>query len=207
MARPKDYKLRPDKRSAQVFVIACEGEKNEAAYFIHITQGVRRVRVVPLPTGKDGKSSPAHLVERLNQTVGQYSDSRAWLVLDEDHHFRASHRAGTQRALDEARRRGYQIAVSNPCIELWFLLHLEEVESECDEGFCTKRLKEIISGYSHSHYNPEELRVGISEAIERARSLDDAPERQNPPNPGSHVYRLMDALRAAIADNGSIAPF
>lgn len=207
MARPKDYASRSDRRSAQVFVIACEGEKNEAAYFDHITRGVRRVRVVSLPTGKDGQSSPAHLVERLNQTIGQFPDARAWLVLDTDHHFQANHQRGTQCALDEARRRGYGLAVSNPCIELWFLLHLQEVESECDETFCTARLKQRLSGYSHSHYNPEELRAGIADAIERARSLDVMPEQQNPSNPGSHVYRLMDDLRATIADNGTNVPF
>ena len=208
MARPKDYSTRADRRSARVFVIACEGEKTEAAYFSHMTQGLRRVRVLPLPTGKDGQSSPAHLVERLNQNVGQFSEAQAWLVLDSDHHFEPNHRPGTQAALDEARQRGYQVAVSNPCIELWFVLHWEEVTAPCDEPFCTTRLKELMSSYTHSRYNPEELRAGLAKAIERARALDSAPEQQNPSNPGSHVYRLMDALRAAIAANGSTAlPF
>lgn len=207
MARPKDYSTLADRRSAGVFVIACEGEKTEAAYFSHFTEGLRRVRVVPLPTGKDGQSSPAHLVERLNQIVGQFSEAQAWLVLDSDHHFEPNHRRSTQSALDEARRRGYQIAVSNPCIELWFVLHLEEVAAPCDEPFCTARLKELLSNYNHSRYNPEELRAGIAGAIERARALDAAPDQQNPRNPGSRIYQLMDALRAAIAANGTALPF
>ena len=207
MARPKDYVSRSDRRSAQVFVIACEGEKNEAAYFTHLTQGVRRVRVVPLATGKNGKSSPLHLIERMNQAIGKFPDAQAWLVLDVDHHFQANHQRSTQRALNEARRRGYTIAVSNPCVELWFLLHLENVDCECDESFCTMRLKQLLPSYSHSNYNPELLRPGISDAIERARTLDSERDQQSPSNPGSRIYVLMDALRSAITDNGALSPF
>ena len=207
MPRPKDYERRADRRSAQVFVIACEGEKTETLYFEHFTQGLRRVRVVPLATGKDGLSSPAHLLERLSQKIGEFPDAQAWLVFDTDHHFADNNRRGTQTVFDKARQKNFQIAVSNPCIELWFLLHLEDVAAPCDETHCTARLKELLSGYNHDRYRPEELRSGLADAIERARTLDVTPDTQSPQNPGSRVYRLMEALRAAITANGGPAPF
>lgn len=207
MARPKNFERKSDRRSAKVFIIACEGEKTETLYFTHITEGLRRVRVVPLPTGRDGRNSPLELVNRLKAELRNFPDAEAWIVFDCDNHFQGAHFRGTRKALIAAQKGGYQIAISNPCIELWFLLHLEEVTGECDESHCTARLKQLLSSYNHSRYRPEELRAGVTLAIERAKKLDVSVEADLPSNPGSRIYRLMEELRAVVVANGMPAPF
>lgn len=49
-----------------------------------------------------------------------------WCVFDVDEHQNIS------EAIEEARLGGISVAVSNPCIELWFVLHFERQTAEID---------------------------------------------------------------------------
>ncbi len=71
-----------------MFVIACEGEKTERAYFEQFCGGFRRVKIVVLPTGDDHKSAPNHVLKRADDFVDEFGivgeDDRVWLVIDMD---------------------------------------------------------------------------------------------------------------------------
>ncbi len=49
-----------------------------------------------------------------------------WLVCDCDHWINSGHIKNLTRVLQECRQKGIQIALSNPCFELWLLLHFAE---------------------------------------------------------------------------------
>lgn len=199
MPREKLYDRKTDVRTARVFVIACEGEKTEALYFEALVEGMRRVRVVTLPA-VDSASAPSRVLERLNESSarrGLKAGDEVWMVIDVDHYFSGTHLDGTRRALDEAARRGYSVAVSNRCFEAWLLYHFETVAPHDSVGELEARLRVHLGGYSKNRLNIEQFRPYIAAAMQRAREADVEPEQREPAHPGSRVYRLLEAMQAA----------
>ena len=180
-------------RDALIFVIAVEGEKTEAQYFSLFDSD--RVHVEVLPAGPEGFSAPRQVLERLVKFEEQFDlnekDER-WLVIDVDR----------QRGqfLDEvsrvARESGYDLAVSNPCFELWLLLHFQEADTadtNCDGVI--ERLRSHIGGYNKAkirldHYTLDRTLV----AIARAKALQGERDTRWPTFPGTHVFKVVEKL-------------
>lgn len=196
MPKLKNYKNRLDRRTRKLFVVACEGQRSEEIYLRFFTAQMRRVELISLSTGEDGRSGPNDLLRRLQDWKREKrgkTEVEFWMVLDVDHHFSGRHSIRTHETLSEARRCGIQVAVSNPRFELWLLLHFEDV-SHCPDDFCEQRLKHHLGGYDHSRYNPDRLAQGLADAIRRAQSLDIVPEERLPSLPSTQMYRLMLAI-------------
>ena len=62
--RPLDRSSNP-MRDARLIIIATEGRKTEEQYFRLFRS--RRVQIIVLPTGKDNRSSPLDVLERLDK--------------------------------------------------------------------------------------------------------------------------------------------
>jgi hypothetical protein len=86
---------------------------------------------------------------------------------------------------------GATLLVSNPCFELWFLLHHESHITEVSSEVCLKRLSTYFKRYKKGVLNDEE-KVFLSDkmrlAMERAKKLEEYK------NPSSTVYRLIEAI-------------
>ena len=67
-----------------------------------------------------------------------------WIVIDRD--------AWTETELNnvhrEANERGFYVAFSNPCFELWLYLHLCDARSFNDRHDCHRGLAGVLPGYS-----------------------------------------------------------
>ena len=182
-------------RDAHLYVVATEGEKTEAQYLEAFHNS--RVRVVTLPTDTDGKSAPTHVSERLDVFRSGYDlepGDELWLMFDVDHH-----RAEQLSAVClEAVQKGINLAVSNPCFELWLCLHVAGVtEIPTNAKECKvfeKRLREILGSYNKARIEPERFAPHIRAAIDRAKALDVVPDERWPGFPGTHVYRLVERL-------------
>ncbi len=118
-------------RDARIFVIAVEGEKTEEQYFSLF--GSSRVHVEVLSAGSGSLSAPKHVLERLVRFEQQYDlgpEDERWFVADVDRQRGQFLAQVTQIARDS----GYHLAISNPCFELWLLLHFREADpadTEC----------------------------------------------------------------------------
>ena len=99
--------------------------------------------------------------------------------------------------------------MSNPCFELWLLLHLEDVEQYDDETknalllnkknksgvtWLKKRMKDLLGSYAESNYDALSLIPYTSVAMDRARRLDNNPQDRWPQSIGSRVYLLMESI-------------
>lgn len=99
--------------------------------------------------------------------------------------------------------------MSNPCFELWLLLHLEDVEQYDDETknallqnkknksgvtWLKKRMKDLLGSYAGSKYDALGLIPYAPVAIDRARGLDSNPQDRWPQSIGSRVYLLMESI-------------
>lgn len=205
MPREKLYERKTDGRTARVFVIACEGEHTEALYFEALAEGVRRIRVIPLPAF-EGLSAPEQVLKRLNDFSAKRGLSNSdkttggielWMVVDVDHWFADNRISVTHKVLDEAAQRGYQVVVSNKCFEVWLLYHFEEVKAHNSVDELAKRLRVHIGSYAKNRLSIEEFRPHIAAAIRRARDADTSPEQREPDHPGSRVYLLLEAMKEA----------
>jgi len=90
----------------------------------------------------------------------------AWIVCDRDEN--APHRAKLEKWLDESER--HHAAISHPCLEYWFLLHLCENPSSAS---AQKAVKELEKAWRWGEYKkggqaPPELIGATDEAVRRA---------------------------------------
>jgi hypothetical protein len=87
---------------------------------------------------------------------------------------------------------GAILLVSNPCIELWFLLHCVDVSAEQNQNDCVKKYKKISTQYSKGKLGIVDINIfaaGEDNAILRAKKLN------SPNNPSTTVYKLIEAIR------------
>ena len=124
-------------RDARLFVIAVEGEASgeEFRYFTALQQlevvDPRRVKLLPLAaSSEEHDSAPEHVLERLDRHAARFplrSLDQCWLALDLD--------TWKDRSLSfvcqEAAQRRYGVALSNPCFEIWLLLHFITEQEVC----------------------------------------------------------------------------
>lgn len=188
-------------RDARLVVIATEGEKTEKIYFSIF--GSTKVKVQTIPC-EDGKSSPEHTLARLEVFRRKYeldSDDELWLAIDKDR--------WTNKALAEVARRskaaGFGLALSNPCFEIWLLLHyLDDVGGILRSADAEVLLREKRGGYNKSKYDPADFFGRLDDAIERAKILDIKPRERWPNQVGSRVYRIVESILERIDDVSSV---
>lgn len=208
VSRPRDVSL---------IVVATEDTHAAKQYFEALQErGLvdrSRVEIVCLPT-TDGRSTLGALVDRLklhrDALDVRLEQDEYWAVFDVDQQ-RAQ---GLADAVQIARSRGQRLAGSNPCFELWLLLHhTDDVagipaaeESRHAARVCTQRLHETLQagdpqarGYDKASIGAERFAVPerVRDAVERARRLVST-EEPWPSGVGTHVHLLVERLPPPI---------
>jgi hypothetical protein len=101
----------------------------------------------------------------------------------------------------ECQSKGYFLAVSNPCFEIWLLLHFEDVSNQGDsrKQELTRNedglLKSEVARHCTAtcayidHFIPH-----TETAMARAEALDIKPDDRWPSQLGTRVYRLVKLL-------------
>ncbi len=117
-----------------------------------------------------------------------------WCVYDVDRH------PSLNDAGQLARANGIELAISNPCFELWLLLHFRESPGARDHEQLPGLLTAYLPGYA-KHPDMERLLPRYEEARLRAERLDqDASSMgERGRNPSTGVYRLTEAIRGVRA--------
>jgi hypothetical protein len=135
-------------------VVACEGKNTERRYLEDCKDaygaGMVRMRFLPI-TGVPMTVVKAAIEERemLLKTRRRSKDSfdvfRVWAVFDRDAH------PNVPEALALAKENKIDIAFSNPCFEVWPLLHLIDYGAQDDRHAVQARLKVEMSSYDHEN--------------------------------------------------------
>ncbi len=198
---PRYKKPRPFKRDketlrdASLFVIATKDSHLPVEYF-NIFHNPR-VKVLILPT-EDGLSSPKHVMERLAAFKSEHQldeDDQLWLMLDTDHWTKDAHIASFSMVCADAIQMGVQMANSNPCFELWLLLHLIELDpSEQFANYDNVRDRIIAITGSCSKRTLDATTYTVQVAAECAEKLDQNPDYRWPEKTGTHVYKIVKRL-------------
>jgi RloB-like protein len=123
---------------------------------------------------------------------GGPAHDEVWCVFDVDQH------PYLKDAISLAERNGIKIAVSNPCFELWLILHYEDQNAYIEPRLAQARALELVKCKKVLTEATLEALVPLYEdAAERARTLDSKHEGDgNEPrsNPSSEVWKLVDQV-------------
>lgn len=201
-------------RDARLIVIASEGKDTEKIYFRALAKEFSNPRVhvhiLERSLEEENSSSPEHVLKQLNeykQTYDLESDDELWLVIDKD---RWTDAMLSYVATSCSQDSFMNMALSNPCIELWLLLHLVAPSSltldERQKWIANKRksknsdtylkvlLRKYLGSYHESSYDASLLIQHVDDAISRARVLDKNPEDRWPQTMGSRCYLLAESI-------------
>jgi hypothetical protein len=160
-------------------LVLCCCEETEPSYFdgLKLATGSRSTKV------KVGKSSdPNALVGEARMWITDDRYDQVWCVADVD---QFDPRAAVQAA---DRLIGVELAISNPCFELWLLLHFEDwrrYEDACDR--LADQLRRHVPTYE-KRVEFSKLGDGVSQAVERAKRLN------SPGNPSTNVWQLVELI-------------
>jgi RloB-like protein len=116
-----------------------------------------------------------------------------WCVFDEDAH------PGLHDAIARAAANDIHLAVSNPCIELWFILHFEHQAAHISRHDAQSRARHLLDcGKGLTDQALASLAERYDEARDRAMALDAKHENDGSPrrsNPSSEMWRLIDRIQ------------
>jgi hypothetical protein len=201
---------RPERRTASTasgvrradLLVFAEGVRTEVQY---LNFWYRRHRAGILVEIAETHGTPMTLVEaaierrRSEQREERRGRGRAhdeyWCVFDRDEHPRF------EEAVKLAQENHIFLAVSNPCLELWFVWHFEEQAAHVERGDIQRRSKEIL-GCEKTLTESALVKLGetarYDAAKRRATRMDVKHEGDGSPpgaNPSSGTYCLIDRVR------------
>jgi hypothetical protein len=185
------------RRQLLVFV---EGARTEEDYVVYWH---RRYRTQVRVTIADERGVPSTLVDLAvsAKTEAEREQRRGrgtawddiWCVFDEDAH------PGLADAIAKAEANGIRLAVSSPCIELWFLLHFHDQTAYLDRRDAQSRARHLL-GADKGLSDDALAKLGerYEDARDRAVALDRKHAGDGSParsNPSSDVWKLVDQIR------------
>lgn len=192
------------------FVLFCEGRKDEPDYFRAIWRACQStlidVEIIP------GPGVPMTVAERAADRAQKYGlaprrrkpknsfekDDQVWAVFDRDVHPRFDD------AVKLCERNGVRVARSNPCFELWLILHERDYDGYRSRHDVQKDWEALCLEYDRSgagtpNYDDLIQRVEVAERRAEAqlqrRAAEDAPHG----NPSTTAGQLTRAIREADA--------
>ena len=171
--RPRNKKVNP------TFFVFCEGETEEQ--YVKFLRSQYRIPI-EIDSKITGQKIDTGYIKRYKKDKPVHDKDKDFLLFDLD--------AGD--ILERLERiREASLLVSNPCFELWYMLHYENQTAEIRCRDCRKRLLKMNMEYRRGVINPRlksVLQENRKDAVRRAKGL----HRFN--NPSTTVYLLLEAL-------------
>ena len=162
------------------FFVFCEGE-TEIAY-VKFLRSLYRTPIQVIP--KKGKSNISEdYIERSQNEYVRTEQDKVFLMYDLDVDGMLEHLQKIPNA---------ELLVSNPCIEIWFLLHYQEQKADITSEKCVQKYQKVSKGYKKGVLSEEEKKVFVENrelAVERAKNL--SPFQ----NPSTTVFKLLEELK------------
>lgn len=210
-------------RDAKYIVIATEGSKTEPRYFEDLALDQRyrnprvHVEVITRDDENETSSAPNHVINQLaeyEQVHDLVEGDELWIVIDKDK-WKSSMLSEVARLV---KQKGYHLADSNPCFELWLLLHrrsldcyteleLTELKENKKAKFRSRRrrldleLMDICGSYDSSNLKTADYIPYINTAIANAAKADSNKDDRWLNQIGSRVYKLAQSIIDSSPNN------
>jgi hypothetical protein len=164
---------------------SAEARRRTRRYLQGLREHLRNPAVSVVVRG--GACSPTRLVDyaKKQRDLSKGSFDEVWCVFDVDQF------VDVAEAAVAARKAGIRVAISNPCFELWLLLHFT---SQTAHVATYKRLLPLLQkhvpGYDKTRVDFAAHRDGRADAVRRARELDPS-GGEHTRNPSTGVWQLV----------------
>lgn len=189
-------------RDSKLYVIASEGELTEKIYFSELRLKYRnpKVHIEILDRLNRNNSAPNHVLMQLDKFKKEYhlnKDDELWMVIDLDRW----HTSLLSDISKQCSQKKYNLAISNPCFEVWLILHILDLNNCFSSNFESlksndfeKELRRLLGSYNKANPDFSKILLNIEIAIIRAKSLDIDPDCRLPKTFGSRVYKLVEKI-------------
>ena len=204
----KNYKRKKgDKPQGKRILIIAEGEVTEREYINRI-RGMYRSRSARLSYKGPGPTSPLEIVNKAIQEMraerrkDPYDE--VWCVFDADCCNDNGGANALAQAATAAEKENIFIAFSNPCFELWMVLHCEDVVNETSANQIQQKCSQLGLIKNKHLCNENILLENYDQARQRAEKLAANHKNQghaalHQQNPSSNVYELVESIRKAFS--------
>lgn len=189
----------PNREPKRRFVLFCEGRNTEPAYFEAVKRAFSSTLIaveggvgVPMTVAKE---ATAEAKSRKQKDSFEKGD-RIWAVFDRDAHPRF------EEAVALCKQHGVGVARSDPCFELWLILHERNYDQPCDRREAQRELEHLRPEYDRRRRKmPDcaDMVRRVEEAENRAEAQQRHRKEERTPhgNPSTTVFRLTRAIRGA----------
>lgn len=198
-------------------IIACEGIATEVNYFHgffrELSAGGKISNsscVIATHRHTDPRGVLQDLLDYRTEFGAKYSDfDEKWIVIDRDPE-RTNGGGHTlenfNAAIEAARQNQISVAWSNPCFELWILLHFEFRNTSIDRDDFSRLLSDarrLNREYNKNIDNLYELlQTKQVDAIRNAKRLSSENHSVQPAssNPGTMIFSLLESVRNSLEE-------
>lgn len=194
---PSKYKRKSQKRNPlKKIVIAMEGNITEPGYFNAVKKKYQAPTLIILKREKENtRSAPSNVLDQIkrykkNNVVD--ANDEFWLVIDKDR--------WTDKQLNttsnECRSSKCQLALSNPCFEIWLILHFDDLSKDSGEIWSSAKAHDKWNSVCKNKKISSYLKIveNIKCAVENSEKLDIEKEARWNNSLGTRVYKLAISI-------------
>ena len=186
-------------------MVFCEGEKTEPQYLEALKNQpeIRDAAAVDLRIGTGhGGAVPLTLValaiDARSRAVAEEAEiDEFWCVFDVE--WPRNH-PGLGEALHQARENDIRLAITNPCFELWLILHFKDHGAWLDNDGA-RRLRRELDGSPGKSLEAAKYMPLVADAARRAADLETRHQKNATvfphDNPSSGMHRLIASIQPA----------
>ena len=183
----KSRESRKKRKSNKLILIICEGKDTETAYFENFNSKYTKVQVKIADKSSKGKNkgkatNPENLVKkavtyRKEYQIDENTGDRVWCVFDIDINHNNNNAVQSkineiQNAKKISDKNKIRLGMSNPCFELWYLLHFEYTTANMRSySDVQKKLSKYIKEYDKTKDVYSLLKDKINTAIKNSQKL------------------------------------
>ena len=189
-----------------VVIIVCDGTRTEPIYFKNFENRERPLHVKVVPGGKNY----LELIKKGISVKGNLeSECSVWCVTDVDADPSTpgnitARNTQLKEFAEKAKENGFRIALSNPCFELWFLLHFTYTHgSMLNYDAVKQRLIKHIPDYKKNDdyfdllVNMQESAISNAKALAQHHTMQGVNDFINVSvNPYTGVHELIESIRS-----------
>lgn len=217
--RKKSFQRKVAKRSPKkLFLIACEGEKTEPNYINDMVESYKRAGKIAIGSRvlivNHQHTDPAGVLKDLLAHPYFEDAEQRWIVVDRDEveNIKSENGGHTQEnfdfAMQESASHNVDVAYSNPCFELWLVLHFEYRDSSSSRVDIQKKALELLKKEKILRVSDkiDDLKAAkglfmvlgekrLNTARKNAEKLY-CRHGENRDNPSTSVHKLVDAVES-----------
>ena len=211
------HKVRkPESREGlKAYLIACEGECTESNYIMGLVKHQKLIKQIAIGTevviAPHEHSDPEGVLKDLLNVQDRERFDEAWIIIDRDEveykgkGFGGHSKENFNNAIIKSSQNNIKVACSNPCFELWIVLHFEFRDTACSRTDIQKRALEKVNSIlpkNNQLKSIEKLKSveNIYDLLQNkldfarinAAKIKDNESRKE--NPSSGMYLLLESL-------------